>query len=496
MLGIATPADVTDSSPITGAKQVFMDPADDMALRRTDDDPSVDPLTGNWPELRYATLGHWIPADAGADPYFGVYSTNGDCNTNCDFFRLDMVFDGLVNPPGEVAVPYNPTQYGPNPLFGWVELDIDANENTGGDTDQPSLGYSANVARWGGMPQGTRFVDRISADGEPWGGTFGALPATYRSGQEFFLIFQGDFYASADCVDGNSNGAFESGETWTLGGDFFWRAPGYDPITYALLYRPYVTIRFKHSIIEDATMVSFVYPLDNTAHAALYGSTRESHNFSSSDANSINEAMFDLNLAGYDPPPGTSGHAYRPLLEDWGSQDPLDHLDPWNWRCTFLFGTVLDSVAQGGEALVWTDAWPNVVADDFNGDGLVTKTDLQMLTDYITTHDGEANYDADGQVNRQIDRASFSDRFSMHDGDYDGLVTTNGFPVQDACDYDNDDYVDLEDFRAFQACYSTTPLDPEVLANVGCLDAFDDNGDLDVDLNDFAVFRSVLNGPV
>jgi len=280
-----------------------------------------------------------------------------------------------------------------------------------------------------------------------------------------------------------------------VNGALLWRASGYVPITYAGGYQPDVTLRFRHSTASDTTTISLVYPLDNNAHAELYGTTPEGNNFSSTDANSVHEAMWDLNLSGYDPPPGTAGHAYRPLLDDWASQDPLNHLDPWDWRCTALFGTALQSQAQGGEVFAWTDAWPNVIANDFNGDGLVTKTDRQILSDYITAHDGEAGYDADGQVNQEIDRVDFSDRFSMHDDDYDGLVSTNGFPEQGPCDYDNDGDVDLDDYRAFQVCYSTTPLDPEVLANVGCLDAFDDDEDLNVDLDDYVIFVSVLNGP-
>jgi len=489
-------SDVTDATPIAGVKQVLLDPWDDMALRRTDADPSVNPLTGNWPELRYATLGRWEPVDAYADPYFGDYSTNGGCSTNCGFMRLDMVFDGLLNPPGEVLGTYNPTQYGPNPLFGWVELDMDANENTGGDPYQPYLGYNANVARWGGMPQGPWFVDRISTDGEPWTGTFGSLPATYRSGQEFFVDFQSDFVDSIDKVVGNTNDLFEEDETWLVSGSLLWRARGYDPITYALEYRPYITLRFKHSTNDGATTVSLVYPLDNYAHAQLYDQWPEQGNdFSEGNANSVREAMWDLNLSGYNPPAGTESHDYRPLLEEWAFQDPLDHLNPWAWRCMILVGTALDEGAQGGKVIAWTDAWPNVVANDFNGDGLVTRTDRQILNDYIAAHDGETGYDADGMVNGEIERVDFSDRFSMHDGEYDGLVTTNGFPVQGPCDYDNDGDVDLEDYRALQSCFSPQPLDPEILANVGCLDAFDDTGDLDVDLDDYAICGPVMNGP-
>ncbi|MCK4658537.1 MAG: hypothetical protein KAV82_03355 [Phycisphaerae bacterium] len=483
------PGDLADPTPIKGVKQVFMDAADDMALHRTDADPSVDPVIGNWPELDYATLGRWAPTDAFADPYFGNYSTNGG------FFRLDMVFCELLNPLGDVNGLYDPIQYGINPVFYWVEFDMDANEETGGDTEEPHLGYDDNIARWGGIPQGERFRDRINTDGEPWSGDFNAVPATHRSGQEFALFCQGDHFYNIDRIEGDADEIFEAGETWIVGGDFFWRARGYDPITYSTLYRPYITVRFKHSIADDVTTVSFVYPLDNDAHAELYGEPPEGIDFFAGNANSIHEAMYDLNLSAGDPPPGTSYHTYRPLLAQWEDQDPLDHLDPWNWRCTMLFGTALDEVAQGGKIVAWTDAWPDIAPGDFNGDGLVSKTDRQMLSSYIVAHDGELGYDADEEINNQIDRASFSDRFSVHDIDYDGLVSISGFPEQDPCDYDNDGDVDLEDYQAFQKCYSTQPLNPEVLANVGCIDAFDDNGDLDVDLGDYTVFVSVLNNP-
>jgi len=493
------PGDVTDATPIEDIKQVFIDPVDDMALRRTDDDPSVDPLTTNGPELLCATLGRWVPVDAYADPYFGNYSTNGECDTNGEFLRLDMVFDGLFNPPGDL-IGYAPTKYGPNPLFGWVELDMDTNAETGGETEEPDLGYNANVARWGGMPQGAWFEDRISIDGEPWSGDFEEIPATHRSGLEFMLLFHGNYmHDIEEYVEGNTNNVFEEGETWIIGGDFFWRAPGYDPITYTLGYRPHVTIRFKHSIVDDATTVSFVYPLDNLAHARLYNDwPAQDNDFTGGNANSVYEALSDLRISADNPwpgPPPWQEHDNWPLLVQWATQDPLDHLNPWDWRCTMLFGTGLEQYPVGGGVHVWTDAWPNVVVNDFNGDGLITKTDRQLLNDYVTAHDGETGYDADGMVNQEIDREAFSNRFSMHDDDYDGLVSTNGFPEQGPCDYDNDGDVDLDDYRAFQVCYSTTALDPEVLVNVGCLDAFDDNNDLDVDLDDYVIFVSVMNGP-
>ena len=62
-------------------------------------------------------------------------------------------------------------------------------------------------------------------------------------------------------------------------------------------------------------------------------------------------------------------------------------------------------------------------------------------------------------------------------------------------DYDRDGDVDLTDFGAFSECMAgpnaapNPPLPPPP-TTADCLDAFDTDGDLDVDLDDFNVFQA------
>ena len=485
---VAVPGDTAEPTAIDGTKQVFLDPPDDMSLHRTDDEPEIPTLSGNWPEMIFATLGRWAPVDPHDNAYLGEFSATGG------FLRLDLVFAGLLNPPGELIGNYYPEEYGPNPLIGWVDFDVDANADTGGDTEQPETGYTWNVARWGGLPQGQHFTDRITMDGEPWSGVFGATPLTYRSGADFRLLFHGTYLDTIEQhVTGDTNDQFEAGETWIMAGPVLWRNRGYDLITYAGAYEVLVRVRFAHSLVTDRTTVTLVYPLDNYAHAALYDVPYEEPDFISAGVNSIHEALWDLQVSA-DDPPGSPKPQYRPLMADWAFQEPTDHLNPAAWRCTFLFGTGLEE--NSGYGVAHTEAWPNVVQHDFNGDGLVSATDELLLTDYIAGHDGEAGYDDDGVVNGTVSRVSFASLFSVHDADYDGLVTADGFPSQAVADYDNDGDVDLADVQAMQHCFTGAgeTLDPLLLENVGCLDAFD-GGDLDIDLDDYSVLLSVLTGP-
>ena len=496
--------EITIPDPIPLVKRVGVDGEQDAQARwtevTTDGFPGTD---ANLPDLLYATLGCWAPDDPPNDPYTGIYTASGG------FLRLDLVFPGLLNPPGPVGASYEPMLYGTNPLFGWVEFDMDANEETGGDTAQPELGYNANAARFGGMPQGERFMGRVGTDGLPWDREdFDAVPAIHRSGEEFSLRLEGEWIIEIDFVIDDGDGIFEEGEEWVLGGYFFWRASGYEPLTYAQVYAPWVTIRFGHSLDDNTTTVSFVYPLDNAAHALMYDAERDSGESKQSEpmdffdwnANSVLEALTDLNLSAIDPPSGTEDHEHRPLLIQWADQDPVDHLNPWYWRTTMLFGTALESAPLEGGAYVWTDIRPNVVVGDFNGDGLVSATDSQMLADFLAQHDADPLYDAGGEPwgepDGEIVLLDFAFRFSIFDGDYDGLVPdAGGLPFQGPCDYYNDGDVDLMDYQAFQFCFSLTPLDPDDVDDVGCLDAFDPNGDSYVNLVDFGVCFTLLDGP-
>lgn len=64
-------------------------------------------------------------------------------------------------------------------------------------------------------------------------------------------------------------------------------------------------------------------------------------------------------------------------------------------------------------------------------------------------------------------------------------------PIQG--DIDDDFYIDLKDFAAFQRCVTASHRDRDFLAT--CLTVFDFNGDNCIGLNDFAAFHSILTGP-
>ncbi len=486
-----SPADATTPIAIPGVKNVFLDPPDDYVMRRCDADPTVHSISTNGPEFIYATIGRWDPVDAYADRYYGNYNTNGG------YARIDMVFDGLVNPPGTVLGSYMPAKYGPNPLFAWMELDMDVNANTGGDTDYEFLGYHSNVARFGGIPKGERFVNRIGIDGYEWNGVFGSLPATYRDGADLSYRFQGDWIEEVNDIgsNGDKDQTFEPGETWIIETTMR-NAYGYDRITYSSGYGHLIQIRFHHSIVEDRTTICMVLPLTNYDYAILNNEMPvQSNDFSSLNASSAYEYLGILYESAFDPFPEAISHPHWPLLAEWGVQDPLTYIDPSLWRFTIYCSSTTHQEPSGGTPWVLSDVWPNPVIGDFNGDGLVSESDRQMMVDYIAYWDGNGQRDADGTVNSIIDIVDFPYRYSVYDTDYDGFVSTAGFAHQSPGDYDNDGDVDLADYRMFQLCFSPTQLDAGLLDNVGCLDAFDDDDDLDIDLADLEDFTAVLMGP-
>ncbi|MBU0718696.1 MAG: hypothetical protein KJ749_10645, partial [Planctomycetes bacterium] len=65
--------------------------------------------------------------------------------------------------------------------------------------------------------------------------------------------------------------------------------------------------------------------------------------------------------------------------------------------------------------------------------------------------------------------------------------------LQMAGDFDADDQVSLSDYASFYNCFEPTVVDPEWLDTCLCL--FDDDGDADIDLADFAAFSRILDVP-
>ena len=480
--------------PDTSSPVVFStDESGDALVRRTDGagvdwtGEDADPI-----DLVRYRIGAWQPVDPTTDLYTGQFSGTGQ------FLCIKLVIDGLVNPPGPTDFPFDPQRFGMRALYLWLEVDVDANINTGGEIYNPEVRYLASAARFGGRPQGRLYDGRVGMDGFDSDGDYDTPPWIDRSGEEFHLALLGGEF-ECDGVTGpldDDNCLFDAGETWDVGGRFWHRAHGYEELTFAGIYEPEVELRFEHDVETDDTTITFVYPLTNEAYALAYGSDPdEEEDIYTWNANSVHEALLDLETSAWFG--GGSGHPYEDLIFDWAFQSSAAFLDPLSWRSTILVGTVLsESVDLGGGVYTYTDIWPNVVAGDFNGDGVASNTDAQMALEFLTLHDGDPLYDQ-GMLPGEIQIVDFGPRFSIFDIDYDGFVNSFDltFSLQAPGDYNNDGKVDLQDVAGFQRCYAVEVADVDDAVRAGCLDGFDLDSDEDLDLADYELFVPLLAGP-
>ena len=216
------------------------------------------------PELISIRVGRWNPTQAAMDLFVGVFSGNGG------FLRLDLTLDGVINPPGSIAPgAFDPFRYGPNPVYGFVEIDVDDDKETGGETYAPQYRYLANAARFGGLPDDGAFDDRLARRASDLDGDFTTAPFVERHGEEFHWALLGGQFLDLDVDErvGDGDLIFDSGEDWRIGCDWFHRAHGFEP--YSLVYGGGVSgeypvfsvARFAHDPNANWTVVSLVVPL-------------------------------------------------------------------------------------------------------------------------------------------------------------------------------------------------------------------------------------------
>jgi hypothetical protein len=478
-----------------GQVAVWQDPPDDAVARRADNgaDGPIDPIAHMFPDIISYAIGKWQPTAPQSDPFVGQWSASAD------FFRFDLVLKGLVNPPGTLGhgYPFDPFRYGPNPVFGYVEIDMDGSADTGGELDSPDLRYLGNVGRFGGLPADGRYVGHAALDASAFDGSFNTPPFVDRSGEEFHIAFHG-WEISRIVRSSQDNMIFDPGETWTLIGKLFHRAHGYERFSYACCtgvsgsYEPDVRIQFHHAIDVDETTISLVYPLTNAGAALMMGQIEaQPSDGDASNQNSVLEAMDDLVFSAVNAPAAWRNNPAFAIIAPWQSTDPDNCLDPALWKITALVATAY--TAPGQDAMfVWTDLAPDVTVGDFDGDGVLTGADLALFDTFLATNDGRANVDADGVVNGRVQLISFGRNFSVFDVNYDGAVDAADRPAFSAsADFDRDGDVDLTDFGYFQGCFNGSNRPPP---QSGCADA-DLDGDADVDLADFSVFQGCFNGP-
>lgn len=493
----------TIASEASHAQPVVMtDAASDAVVRRTDagGDGAIDPQTQRLPELLEMRIGGFAPTVPHDDRYDGAWDNAGT------YVRLDLLFDGLVNPPGPLGLGspvYDPFLYGPNPVYGFIELDVDGDENTGGELSGPEFRYLGNVSRFGGVPSDARFANRVAENAFAFDGNVTTTPFVDRSGEEFHLVLLGEGSGSPHVEHESPGGdpaVFEAGETWLVDGKLLHRAHGFED--FALMcfdaegeYEAEVKVLFSHKLADDRTTISLVYPLTNAAWAALDSpSTPVDSNDGCADGqNSIEEALVDLQFSALIADAGTRALAEFQIIAGWEFENPADFLDPAAWRVTALLGTAY-SVAQPDASLfIWTDVFPNPRIGDFNGDDTLDALDAAALNAFVATHDGDPMYDGDGDgENGSLEWAGYAGNFCVFDTDYDGFVTAADAVVPG--DMDLNQLLDVDDIDDF--LLSLLDLDGYMTAHggVGPLLRGDINTDGLLDGEDIHGFVTLLLG--
>lgn len=485
-----------------GQRVTLQDPHGDVRVRRTDTgaDGPVGLSQHSLPDLFSVSTGTWRPSEPQTDLFSGTWSNMGQ------FFRLELVFDGVMNPPGPLGCcgqPYfDPFRYGPNPVSGYVEIDVDGDINTGGELAWPDLRYLGVTSRFGGRPTSSALGQRVAVDSRAFDQNLATPPFVERSGEDFHLELVGweidsDHIHRSDTTDW----LFGPGETWIITGHLLHRAHAYSRFSSACCrsgveignYEPLVSVQFAHNVMSDRTTVSLVYPLTQAASAASRGSaTTEPMDVLFTNQNSIQESLWELVISAWAASPLDRLLPEFALIAPWETKNPDAFLDPSLWQVRVLVGGHYTS--QQDSFFVWSDIYPNVVVGDFDGNGVVNPADLAAFDLYLLSNDGNATLDADGTVNASIEILNFGPAFSLYDINYDGLIDAEdraaiGGPMMPRADFDRDGDVDQADFAHMQRCMSSSaPL------RAGCRNAdLLRNGRIDQD--DLVIFMECASGP-
>ena len=422
----------------------------DVIVRRTDAGGGApyDPQLHHPPDVVEIVVGNWQPTDPQTDLFSGTFASSGI------FLRLEVALNGLQNPPGSTSVgSFAPYQFGPHPVYGFLEFDVDRQIETGGETAAPEFRYLANVARYGGVPAGSRFDDRVLRQPDDDDGDFDTSPYIERSGEEFHLALLPSSFAAGDITRlvGDSDTVFEAGETWSIPGNWFHRAHGFEPFSFAKgggaagEYMPQCRVRFSHSITADLTTITLVFPLTNVAAAAMTGAAPQANNADPSDQASVDEALDDLVQSAQFLLEFPSGEPEEILIRGWADENPSEFLAPRLWPSVALLGS---SYSAAGFGLVWSDVLPNPMRGDVDGEHGIDHEDSEKLAEYLDDHDLD-----DGTADDRVAILGFPQTFAVFDISGNGIVDSEDFEfLSDVGDTDLDQDVDLADFGRIQGC--------------------------------------------
>jgi hypothetical protein len=446
----------------------LLDDAGDAVIRRTDpgnNGPISD--SANLADLLSVTLGGWDATDAYVDPFTGTWIEPG---TPADLLRIDIRFNTLVNPPGRLGIEdddYEPFLYGDSPILGFLEVDVDANIDTGGQLGASAEDrWLASVARFGGLPVGD-YLDRAAVSAKDYDGDFFIPPYIERTGEDFSVVLCGCFPITI-IDDGNDpDGRFTAGDTWVVRGRFFPRAAGYAGASGVFggsdlgQYDPEIDIRFSHDVQHDVTTVTVVYPLTQIGAAELIGdATVELPDGDVSNQFSMEEAIRDLIISAMN---SSLPDEERILIEDWGDFIPPDapqFLEPSDWTVRAIFGVPYET--REPAFVVWTDEAGDFTKGDLDGSGCTNESDRAIVEDYIESLDGTID-DDDGMVNGEVTIVDFGVNFHAADINGDGALDQLDLdfytpPIPGDADGDGD--VDMSDLGIVLASYDLFLGDP------------------------------------
>jgi hypothetical protein len=434
------------------------------------------------------SLGAWTPIDPRTNLFSGSWDSAGE------FLHLEMHLSGLAHPPGPVE-PWNfdPFRYGEHPVYAFVEIDMDGDPDTGGELAAPQYRYLGNAVRFGGKVLRPEYAGRVAQSGAAFDGDFTSPPFVERHGEEFHAALLGNEFDPSDITvtAGDDDFVFEPGETWTIVGNFFHRAHGYEPFSFvkggrvAGEYAPPCHLQFRHDPAAGKTLLSLVFPLTNVGAGLMRGEAPQPTNHDPTDHASVLEGLEDLQLSAFFLPIFSSGLPEEAIIANWADRNPSDYLDPAQWELTAILGSSYLQPAPDALLIVWADIFPNVIVGDVNGSGMFDGRDRQAIAQYIAQRDA-----SDGVIDGAVRIVNFAEDFSLFDVNHDGFI--NGFdltPVDPSADGDGDGDVDLFDFALLQRCYA------EGAGVTGTCHSLDLNSDLAVDLQDLGLFYIVFAGP-
>ena len=331
----------------------------------------------------------------------------------------------MFNPPGPLGLggqPYDPFRFGPSPIYGFIEFDIDNCNDTGGELGgAATLRYLANASRFGGLPTGATSAGRaIRAT------TSTSTSTPIRSSNAAAKTSRWRcrcFPVSLISVDTH---------TWIVQSRYFQRAGGYREASGVFsrsaqgLYDPIVKIRFQQDPDPgtNTTTITLVYPL--TMHgAALLGLQTDppiDHIIDiGGNPSSVVEALSDI----IEHSDNLEGPVWD-LTHLWVNRNATDYLDPTLWNATAIFGTAY-ATPQANALYVWTDVGFSQTVGDVTGDGLADSADRNALVAYINAHDGD-----DGVIDSTIAIPNFGANFSLYDINYDGVVDSHDLMIYPA----------------------------------------------------------------